>query len=139
MIAVFAGSSSSNTARTVSGLLGFVCFIVLVVAAVLIWVGIEFTKCKQWARITLIVVYTLSAVSSLTRLMAGGTVATGILIDIVMLMLLFAPSTARDFSPHQYVGGWAPQRVPGWYPDPSGSPQQRYWNGTSWTEHVHQG
>ncbi|MFP5327301.1 MAG: DUF2510 domain-containing protein [Acidimicrobiia bacterium] len=25
---------------------------------------------------------------------------------------------------------------PGWYPDPSGTPQQRYWDGAQWTEHV---
>lgn len=24
----------------------------------------------------------------------------------------------------------------GWYPDPSGAPQQRYWDGTEWTEHT---
>ena len=24
--------------------------------------------------------------------------------------------------------------TPGWYPDPSGAPGQRYWNGTNWTE-----
>ena len=25
----------------------------------------------------------------------------------------------------------------GWYPDPSGRFEQRYWDGTAWTEHVH--
>lgn len=28
--------------------------------------------------------------------------------------------------------GWV--SAPGWYPDPSGAPGQRYWNGTGWTE-----
>lgn len=27
---------------------------------------------------------------------------------------------------------------PGWYNDPAGSPQQRWWNGAAWTEHVSQ-
>lgn len=25
----------------------------------------------------------------------------------------------------------------GWYPDPEGSPQQRFWNGTEWTDQYH--
>ena len=25
---------------------------------------------------------------------------------------------------------------PGWYPDPSGAPQQRWWDGTQWTQHT---
>ncbi|MDA8207530.1 MAG: superinfection immunity protein [Actinomycetota bacterium] len=25
---------------------------------------------------------------------------------------------------------------PGWYKDPDGSGQQRYWNGNAWTEHI---
>jgi len=25
---------------------------------------------------------------------------------------------------------------PGWHPDPSGAPQQRYWDGQQWTEHT---
>ncbi len=29
-----------------------------------------------------------------------------------------------------------PQTPQGWYPDPSGAPQQRYWDGTRWTESV---
>lgn len=29
------------------------------------------------------------------------------------------------------------QAPAGWYPDPSGSPRQRYFDGTNWTEHYH--
>ncbi|MFN8126424.1 MAG: DUF2510 domain-containing protein [Candidatus Nanopelagicales bacterium] len=25
---------------------------------------------------------------------------------------------------------------PGWYPDPKGMPQERYWDGHSWTDHT---
>lgn len=30
-----------------------------------------------------------------------------------------------------------PQTPAGWYPDPSGAPQQRYWDGQKWTEQIH--
>lgn len=33
----------------------------------------------------------------------------------------------------------AQQTPPGWYPDPSGSGQQRYWDGTQWTQHLNPG
>lgn len=29
-----------------------------------------------------------------------------------------------------------PQAAPGWYPDPSGGPGERWWNGTAWTDHT---
>ena len=29
-----------------------------------------------------------------------------------------------------------PMATPGWYPDPSGAPLQRYWDGTSWSGHA---
>ena len=29
-----------------------------------------------------------------------------------------------------------PPVPPGWYPDPNGSRQQRYWDGRAWTENV---
>jgi hypothetical protein len=31
------------------------------------------------------------------------------------------------------------QNPAGWYPDPSGAPQHRYWDGRSWTEHLQPG
>lgn len=32
-----------------------------------------------------------------------------------------------------------PQNIPpAWYPDPAGGPQQRWWDGTQWTEHYQQ-
>jgi hypothetical protein len=31
----------------------------------------------------------------------------------------------------------APVTPPGWYADPAGSPLQRWWDGTAWTDHVH--
>ncbi|MBC7442174.1 MAG: DUF2510 domain-containing protein [Ramlibacter sp.] len=33
------------------------------------------------------------------------------------------------------AGAVAP--APGWYTDPSGLPRQRWWDGTQWTEHLH--
>jgi hypothetical protein len=30
----------------------------------------------------------------------------------------------------------APTPAPGWYPDPNGAPQLRYWNGQVWTDHT---
>lgn len=33
----------------------------------------------------------------------------------------------------------APAAPAGWYPDPSGRHQQRYWDGSRWTEHAYDG
>src|SRR4051794_3696588 len=30
----------------------------------------------------------------------------------------------------------AGETAPGWYPDPRGADQLRYWDGTAWTDHV---
>ena len=31
---------------------------------------------------------------------------------------------------------WYPSAPPGWYPDPSGQPANRWWDGVRWTPHV---
>jgi hypothetical protein len=33
------------------------------------------------------------------------------------------------------MSGASVQPAAGWYPDPGGHPQQRYWDGQQWTEH----
>jgi hypothetical protein len=47
-------------------------------------------------------------------------------------------STYEPIEPAQ-VGstGYAPSgATPGWYPDPSGAPNSRYWDGTQWTQNA---
>ncbi|BDZ62628.1 hypothetical protein Lsed01_00727 [Demequina sediminis] len=40
-------------------------------------------------------------------------------------------------SPDSTAAPESPAAIPpGWYPDPSGGAQQRWWNGATWTEHV---
>lgn len=34
------------------------------------------------------------------------------------------------------VSGYQSAAMPGWYPDPSGDWEQRWWSGTSWTDQV---
>ena len=55
---------------------------------------------------------------------------------------LFARGRAGDFrtgslaSLRRMTSPQAPGHTPaGWYPDPNGSAQQRYWDGAQWTEH----
>jgi hypothetical protein len=43
-----------------------------------------------------------------------------------------ADSTAVSAAP----GSPPPQPAAGWYPDPGGSGDQRYWDGQRWTEHI---
>lgn len=46
------------------------------------------------------------------------------------------PEASRTVQDHRnsHRHGRPPLSAPGWYPDPSGAPGQRYWNGTDWTE-----
>jgi hypothetical protein len=51
-----------------------------------------------------------------------------------------APAPVPRYAPQPspYVPGPPVSEAPpfGWYPDPSGRHEQRYWDGTRWTEHV---
>jgi Protein of unknown function (DUF2510) len=57
-----------------------------------------------------------------------------------------AAAAAGQYGPgHMTYGGWEPVLAPlpvpavappGWYPDPSGQAQLRWWDGARWTEHT---
>lgn len=51
------------------------------------------------------------------------------------------PSPGAPGAPPAPGQVFPPQQAPpfGWYPDPSGRHEQRYWDGTRWTEHVRDG
>jgi hypothetical protein len=102
LIALLAGGSSTTNAndahKVVAAIAGVVAVIAIVIGGALILIGREFMRGKAWARVTLVVLYGLSLLSSLSRMSRGGTITFGAAIDIAMLVLLFLPSTARDFS-----------------------------------------
>ncbi|OBI91367.1 DUF2510 domain-containing protein [Mycobacterium asiaticum] len=48
------------------------------------------------------------------------------------------PQQPQQFQQSQAVGARSPGAMPaGWYPDPSGHPGQRYWDGATWTGFTH--
>lgn len=46
------------------------------------------------------------------------------------------PSSIPGYQPAQFASA-APATPAGWYPDPSGQPAQRYWDGRTWTNWTH--
>ena len=48
-----------------------------------------------------------------------------------------APAPPPAPAPVAPVVHSAPVAPAGWFPDPSGQAQLRYWDGTRWTEHTH--
>jgi hypothetical protein len=83
-----------------------------------------------------------------TLLVLGGVVAAvGTLLAILVVRDITARQEllqARDPAPLQRTGVRAfPAPTiadgPGWYADPSGGYEHRYWDGTAWTEHVSRG
>ena len=49
------------------------------------------------------------------------------------------PRTAPEPGPVEPPGPTRPSPVAGWYPDPSGRHELRYWDGKGWTEYVRDG
>ncbi|MHA7651760.1 DUF2510 domain-containing protein [Mycobacterium sp. ML4] len=54
----------------------------------------------------------------------------------------FAPRSVRTGLAGPILNRVPPTRPPsatppGWYPDPSGQPGRRYWDGTAWTNFTH--
>jgi len=82
----------------------------------------------------------------------GSVFAINLLLGWTLIGWAIALAMAlRTNPPHAYQQYWtgpgpnvavaAPAPVsagppPGWYSDPSGSPTDRWWDGTKWTEHV---
>lgn len=70
-------------------------------------------------------------------------VIRAILLWIVVFPVFLVQRSKRGT---QHAAAFAPGAVPaaptttpaGWYADPNVPGQQRYWDGTTWTEHVHQ-
>lgn len=57
-----------------------------------------------------------------------------------LLLLVMTPQKKAEVAPTAAPLAPAPPNTPeGWHPDPSGRFQHRYWSGTRWTEHVHNG
>jgi uncharacterized protein DUF2510 len=147
-LAVSGKTSSSN--KDLSAVLAIVVFAVVAIAIAFIFVGVQFVRGHAWARWALVVLYGFGLLSSIARIGSGGTASFGVLIDITMLVLLFAPSTARDFDaapvgpvgmsapplPSPPVGGAIPGPPPGWYPESNQPGALRYWDGTTWTSHT---
>jgi hypothetical protein len=135
LIALLAGGSSTTNAndahKVVATIAGVVAVIAIVIGGALILIGREFMRGKAWARVTLIVLYGLSLLSSLTRMSNAGTISLGAAIDIAMLVLLFLPSTARDFSsrvsyqasPHYSQPYSPPQTHPAFLGSPYANPR----------------
>jgi hypothetical protein len=64
-----------------------------------------------------------------------GLVFVGGVVFIVGVVLLIVGSVRRNKTKSAFA--WSVPMTPaGWYPDPQGSPRQRYWDGTRWTEHL---
>ena len=71
----------------------------------------------------------------------GYALPTVIIIILVVLLIVFLVKRSRrgTQSSGTYPPGYPPQLgqtvspPPGWYPDPSGAPGQRYWDGQQWT------
>lgn len=49
---------------------------------------------------------------------------------VAPIIALMHPAPGPDANPRPAA------TPPGWYPDPSGAPQQRYWDGVSWSGHA---
>lgn len=66
---------------------------------------------------------------------------------IALFSNMHAIRQVRSLAQNPQAPAWQPQHVlvpappaaipPGWYPDPSGQPGQRYWDGARWTHFTH--
>lgn len=71
------------------------------------------------------------------------------LIGLVLFLIARSTTHRRDRSgrgrqqdddrPHYGIGPIEPAPMAGWYPDPSGRHELRYWDGKGWTSHVRDG
>jgi hypothetical protein len=63
-----------------------------------------------------------------------------LIVGVVVVIVVAVRKGSRSPSPDPYQSGSSARPAPtsppaGWYADPDGNPDQRWWDGQRWTEH----
>jgi hypothetical protein len=97
---------------------------------------------RQYARVPSIKTSAIVAVSGLLLALVGFAVFIAGSVGVGMGLLAIGWLIAIGFGAVAVVAllrratPVAQAMPPGWFPDPSGQASQRYWDGTTWTDHT---